>query len=293
VHGGTLITVDGYHFSTDYQDNPIRIGYTDCLVEKSTPTQLVCRTEPRIEETTGTDDFIVLLKTYEEAVCGLGQCTYTWTDDALVQSYTVDFDTAENQYVLTVTGTGFNATTDTTEVLIDNIKQEIISASDTEVKVRIVDMMTSTSLNTDIHLPSGHPAGTDNLNYATGISLTPRIHSVSPNVGSIGGSLIIADVRGIGNMTTGVTLVSGTVDICASVSIKKYGELQCLTKEKNMVVDSALSLKVGTTIFACSGVNSECNYQTSAILLSVTSLLFGESADLTTVTIIGSNFTAY
>jgi hypothetical protein len=38
VHGGTLITVDGYHFSTDYQDNPIRIGYTDCLVEKSTPT---------------------------------------------------------------------------------------------------------------------------------------------------------------------------------------------------------------------------------------------------------------
>jgi len=86
-------------------------------------------------------------------------------------------------------------------------------------------MMTSTSLNTDIHLPSGHPGGTDNLNYATGIILTPRIHSVAPNVGSIGGSLIIADVRGIGNMTTGVTLVSGTLDICASVSIKKYGEL--------------------------------------------------------------------
>lgn len=76
-------------------------------------------------------------------------------------------------------------------------------------------MMTSTSLNTDIHLPSGHPAGTDDLNYATGINLTPRIHSVAPNVGSIGGSLIIAEVRGIGNMTTGVTLVSGTVDICA------------------------------------------------------------------------------
>jgi len=112
VHGGTLITVDGYHFSADYQDNPIRIGYTDCLVEKSSPTQLVCRTEPRIQETTGTEVFLVLLKTYEEAVCGLGlgQCTYTWTDDALVQSYTVDFDSTENQYVLTVTGTGFNAT---------------------------------------------------------------------------------------------------------------------------------------------------------------------------------------
>ena len=38
VHGGTLITIDGYHFSNDYLDNPIRIGVTDCMVEKSTPT---------------------------------------------------------------------------------------------------------------------------------------------------------------------------------------------------------------------------------------------------------------
>ena len=234
-----------------------------------------------------------MLKTYEEAVCGfgVGQCRYTWTDDALVQSYSVDFDSTENQYVLTVLGTGFNATSDKTEVLIDNIKQEIISASDTELKVRIVDMMTSTSLNTDIHLPSGHPAGTDDLNYATGIKLTPRIHSLSPNIGSIGGSLIFADVRGIGNMSTGVTLVSGTVDICASVSIKKYGELQCLTKEKIAVADGPLSLKVGTTIYACSGVNSECNYQTSASFITVTDLRM--SADLKTVTIVGTNLSAY
>jgi len=38
VHGGTLITVDGYQFSDDYQDNPIRIGFTDCMVEYSSPT---------------------------------------------------------------------------------------------------------------------------------------------------------------------------------------------------------------------------------------------------------------
>jgi hypothetical protein len=114
---------------------------------------------------------------------------------------------------------------------------------------------------------------------------------VTPNVGSIGGSLIVADVRGIGNMSTGVTLVSGTLDICASVTIKKYGELQCLTKERVAVADGALSLRVGTTVFACSGVNSECNYQTSASLLTVTTLT--KSADLTTVTIEGTNFTAH
>jgi hypothetical protein len=160
-------------------------------------------------------------------------CPYTWTDDALVTNYTVNFDDAENQYVLTLTGENFNATgSSDTEVLIDNIKQEIISASDSEVKVKIIDMLTSLSLNTDIHLPSGHPAGTDDLIYVTGIALTPRLHGISPNIGSIGGSMIYADVRGIGIKTTDATLVnSANVSVCASVTIKKYGQLQCFTKE--------------------------------------------------------------
>jgi IPT/TIG domain len=132
VHGGTLITVNGYYFSDDYTDNPIRIGYTDCMVEYSSPTLLKCRTEARVQEATGTEDFMVFLKTYEQAVCGVaGGCSYTWVDNANLTSYSVGFDSTENQYVLTLTGTGFAATTDNTEVLIDDLKQEIISASDT------------------------------------------------------------------------------------------------------------------------------------------------------------------
>jgi IPT/TIG domain len=77
VHGGTLITIEGYHFSDDYQDNPIRIGYTDCIVEFSSPTLLKCRTQARVSETVGTDDFIVMLKTYEEAKCAVTDgCVY-------------------------------------------------------------------------------------------------------------------------------------------------------------------------------------------------------------------------
>jgi hypothetical protein len=69
------------------------------------------------------------------------------------------------------------------------------------------------------------------MNYGTGITLTPRIHSVSPNVGSSGGALIVAEVRGFGNMTAAVTLVnSAGVDICTDVSIAKYGQLKCLTR---------------------------------------------------------------
>jgi hypothetical protein len=233
VHGGTLITVDGYHFSDDYQDNPIRIGYTDCMVEVSTPTQLKCRTEPRVSGELGddpTDDFIVLLKTYEEAVCGVnGGCKYTWTDSAKLTSYEVNFDDSLNDYVLKLTGTGFNSTLDNTEVLIDNMKQELVNASNTEINVRIMSMMSSVSLNTDIHLPTGHPGDLDDLNYKTGIKLTPRIHGILPSLGSLGGALIVADVRGIGIMTenvTLVTLVTGTgTNVCAKVKIVKYGQV--------------------------------------------------------------------
>jgi len=53
LHGGTLVTVTGYNFSTDIQDNPIRIGNTDCLVLSSSNTEIKCRTTPRVEETVG------------------------------------------------------------------------------------------------------------------------------------------------------------------------------------------------------------------------------------------------
>ena len=272
VHGGTLITVDGYHFSDDYQDNPIRIGVTDCMVEVSTPTQLKCRTEARVSAEVGDDDFIVLLKTYEEAVCGVdGGCKYTWTDTAKVSSYEVKFDDELNDYVLKLVGTGFNATLDNTEVLIDTMKQPLVNASDTELNVRITNMLSSVSLNTDIHLPAGHPDGLDDLNYKTGIVLTPRIHGITPAVGSLGGALIVADVRGIGNMSESVTIVSGTTNVCASVKIVKYGQVQCLTKENLMLTDGALALKVGDKTYDCIK-SPACNYQTSATLLTVTSL---------------------
>jgi hypothetical protein len=44
VHGGTLVTITGYWFSNDPLDNPVRIGYDDCMVEESSATEIKCRT---------------------------------------------------------------------------------------------------------------------------------------------------------------------------------------------------------------------------------------------------------
>ncbi len=121
------------------------------------------------------------------------------TDLASLTSYSVDFDSTLEDYVLTLTGTGFGAFTgDNTEVIIDGYHQSIISASDTEVKAHILNMLDSSSMNIVFYLPSGVPAGTDDLSMNVGIALTPQFVSVSPNVGSPGGSLLTAIVPGVG-----------------------------------------------------------------------------------------------
>jgi len=95
IHGGTLVTIDGYHFSTVATDNPIRMGYTDCLVESTSTTQIKCRTVARHEGTTGEDDLVVFLRTFEEAVCDVvGGCKFTWTDSSFVTSFDVSYDSS-------------------------------------------------------------------------------------------------------------------------------------------------------------------------------------------------------
>jgi len=108
----------------------------------------------------------------------------------------------------------------------------------------------STTLDIDVFLPIGHP-GTDTTTLTTvGITLDPRLHSISPNVGSLGGTMILAEVQGLGTLTEGVTLVTSTgVDLCQSVTLPAYGQVLCLTKE-GLALETAdtLQLKIGSTL---------------------------------------------
>ena len=199
-----------------------------------------------MQETVGTDDFIVLLKTYEEAVCQVNPCTYTWVNTATLTTYSTAFDTTLNDYVLTLTGTGFGASVTNTKVLIDDFEQTVLEASDTEVKVKITNILNTMTLNTKIYLPVGIPDGTTNLTITTGLTLDPQLLSVSPSVGSAGGSLITAVVKGVGINTKGLSLfttVNGAdVDICASVQVVAYGIVRCKTKVLT-VADGPLKVK--------------------------------------------------
>ena len=178
---------------------------------------------------------------------------------ATLTTYSVSFDSSLGDYVLTLLGTNFGATTgDTTEFMIDGMDQVILLANDTAVEVQIVNMLDSSSLNIDFYLPIGIPAGTDGLQYGTGISLIPQFLSVTPNIGSPAGSLLTASVKGVGTMTQNVTLLlaNGT-NICKSVIITSYGVVQCITKVM-IVADSTLQVSVNGIKYPCLGTS--CNY---------------------------------
>lgn len=67
-----------------------------------------------------------------------------------MQSYTVDYDTNLNHYVLTLNGIGFASDITNSEIWIDDFKQETISASDTEIKAKILHIYDSTTLDVEV-----------------------------------------------------------------------------------------------------------------------------------------------
>ena len=66
---------------------------------------------------------------------------------------------------------------------------------------------------------------------AAQIDLEPKLVSITPNTGSVGGTLIIANVQGVGTSSQSPDLVdSAGESVCQSVTITDYATVECLTK---------------------------------------------------------------
>lgn len=162
------------------------------------------------------DDLIVFLKVSEEAVMAMDNRRFNWTkvDLPVVTSYTTEFDEANAYWVLNIVGTGF-AGTQISDILfkIDGFEQTVLSIDDVTnpdqqtIKIEIVEMLDLVSRDVEFYLPIGTPEGAD-LFAGDGIVLTPRLVSVSPQIGSPASSLILVNVQGVGKLTSGITLVN-------------------------------------------------------------------------------------
>jgi hypothetical protein len=83
--GGTTVTITGENFSDNALDNPVMIGDSDCLVQSTSATEIVCK----IEHRDAVEDFSdypkegqvsVFLRLGETAACRTDSCTFTFEE---------------------------------------------------------------------------------------------------------------------------------------------------------------------------------------------------------------------
>ena len=260
LNGGTLITINGYNFSNGaITDNPVRVGYTDCLVQSTSNTQITCLTLPRIQGVEATEDLIVFLRTFEEAVFEVSPRTFTWIGTGLptLTSYSTYFDSTLEDWVLALTGYGFGTSTTGVELYIDDIIQTVLTVNDTIITLQIVQTLNDTTANIDFYLPIGTPDG-EEVFIPNGISLTPMMLSISPLTTSPAGSIIVASVKGVAPHSPGVTLVNQAgVNICSQVTIPQYGQLLCHTVP-GTILSQSIRVSQHGIIYNCVDTNGAC-----------------------------------
>ena len=95
--------------------------------------------------------------------------------------------------------------------------------------------------NMMVYFDVGLPEGYNTVIVGKSFTLEPRLISVSPNVGSVGGSLLMAKIEGMGPMLDssdaywalhGGTLVDNATgaDLCEKVIVQNYSNIACTTK---------------------------------------------------------------
>ena len=200
IFGGTKLTITGGPFiPDDLKETIVKVGYKwwepinhYCYVEEVMETTVTCRLPLDLNREAKGYEVIAFASTYEESNCEFDKCLFTFTAaDSLpeVTGVTSEFDVATNDYKIKVAGTGINETKDQIDFKLDNVKQTVLSASSTEVVIQ-VDSVLSGAVASKIELffSVGIPKGYDT--YLAGVTLTPKLLSLSTNTISLAGSTI-------------------------------------------------------------------------------------------------------
>lgn len=106
--------------------------------------------------------------------------------------------------------------------------QVTTSVADTSTAVfTITNVLNTSSPLVQVFTSAGLPQGWNNVKSLT---WTPSFLSISPDVGSQGGTLVTVTGTGFGVNTTGLGLKeSGGANLCTEVNVTGYGTFTCLT----------------------------------------------------------------
>jgi hypothetical protein len=238
IYGGTVLTITGTNFGTVKTDNPVSIVYngalgaTSCFVQTTSATQITCKVDDTITKSMGdAGEVVVFLKTSEEAACPDTVCkSFQFTSSIpSVSSMTSRWNTAANNYEIVVAGTQFPTVASEVSLTIDGEVQTPASLSLNELVFTVTNVKDGKLTGMSLAFASGKPSGHSKI--SDGLTLTPKLVSISPTTGSCGGTLIRANVQGVGKDSTGIDIVDDAgASLCQSVEITGYGIVECWTK---------------------------------------------------------------
>ena len=148
--------------------------------------------------------------------------------------------------------------------------------------------MASTVLYFDLGIPANHAAISSH-----GLTLEPKLVSLNIQEGSVGGSLITANVQGVGSSTTGLDLVDKATgsSICQSVVIPSYGVVECTTIASEIADGTEISVSLSGSTYDCAGSDANlCKYKqlSTAAYPAVTATAIDVTAG--TLVFTGTNF---
>ena len=133
----------------------------------------------------------------------------------------------------------------------------MLSFSDTEATFELANLVEMSSRDVYMYWPIGLPANHSETIRA-GYTLTPKFVSVSPRNGSLGGTLLTAQVPGLAFSYQGsIDLVDDNQQsICSSARLVRYGVVECMTNPGEIANGTNVTLKLGSDIYNCSALDS-------------------------------------
>ena len=204
------------------------------------------------------------MKTSEEAYCENPKCQYKFTDTLpSLTKVEKEWISSSNVWTIKVSGTAFTGTKDTTELVVGGITQTTTAVVPNQAVFTISNVTDLKLSDIRVYFDVGIPNGRELLNPV--INLEPKLINFSIKTGSPGGSLIIANVQGVGKDTKIDNFVYGANNdqkLCQSVIIKTYGKVECLTNIQEIPSQTEIKLKLGDgTVHNCGNSDpQQCHY---------------------------------
>jgi hypothetical protein len=193
---------------------------------------------------------VVFLKTSEEASClDSLDCVFSFTNILPnVTDIASEWDATLNAWTVKLSGTGFTGNATTSMLSVSGVEQPAVAVLPTTAVFKITNSLNSKLTNIRLHLDIGIPDG-DRKMLDDGVVMTPKFVGISSNKGSLGGSIIVLNVQGIGSadVVADITFTDAEgadKSLCANHSTIAYGKIECRTLPVSVPAESKIKILV-------------------------------------------------